>query len=155
MEKQNLESEFVPYPLALRMKALGFDELCFGYYHIAPKHNKMVNYNLNISDAAKHDYTPYKNIVGIPWMAAPTWGQAFKWFREKYKLPSFIQSRYDKWQHKVCHRYSYGNNSSIFLGAGESVNYWETITDYETYEEAELACLEKLLDIVEAKLKAT
>ena len=27
-----MEKEFVPYELALRMKALGFDEPCFGYY---------------------------------------------------------------------------------------------------------------------------
>jgi len=26
------EKEFVPYPLALKMKALGFDEPCFGCY---------------------------------------------------------------------------------------------------------------------------
>ena len=28
-----MEKEFVPYELALRMKELGFDEPCFGYYN--------------------------------------------------------------------------------------------------------------------------
>jgi hypothetical protein len=138
-----MEKEFVPYSIALRMKALGFDEPSFTYY--SSRGSLVTGFiesagGFNIEDLNKGTL-------------APLFQQAFKWFRDEYKLPSFIQSRYDKWQHKVCHRYSYGNNSSIFLGAGESVNYWEIITDYETYEEAELACIEKLLDIVEAKLK--
>jgi hypothetical protein len=32
-----MEYEFVPYPLALRMKALGFDEPFFGFYNTTKK----------------------------------------------------------------------------------------------------------------------
>lgn len=28
-----MKNEFVPYSLALRMKQISFDELCFGYYN--------------------------------------------------------------------------------------------------------------------------
>ena len=66
-----MEKEFVPYELALKMKELGFDEPCFGYYN---HYIKGVPLNMCGSDY---------NGTGQP---APTWQSAFRWFREKYDL---------------------------------------------------------------------
>ena len=41
---KKIEDEFVTYPLALRMKALGFDEPCFGYYETQDE-NLIINFN--------------------------------------------------------------------------------------------------------------
>ena len=71
-----MEKEFVPYELALRMKQLGFDEPCFGYY------------NSNGEFKTKQDEYELYLICNSKWISpscsAPTFSQAFRWFREKY-----------------------------------------------------------------------
>ena len=62
--------------------------------------------------------------------------QAFRFFREEYNIASFIQ----RYQGEV---FDYEINSDIF----------KEVTDFkdgyfDTYEEAELACLKKLIEIV-------
>jgi hypothetical protein len=116
-----MEKEFVPYELALRLKVLGFDEPCFGFYD-EWDNNKAIGGNYPCD--------------GIN--SAPLYQQAFRWFREKFGLNHEIsyagrESEYNAF----VNDYVYGNNSnspSVF-----------------TYEEAELACLEKLIEIVESK----
>lgn len=64
----------------------------------------------------------------------PTFSQAFRWFRDNYK------------QH--CHpmqRYSDIKVEYDFILNGKWAN-----RNYERYEEAELACLDKLLEIAES-----
>jgi hypothetical protein len=137
-----MKKEFVPYELALKMKQLGFDEPCFAYY-----------YTLNGRDwkfAEKTEY--YKlddnmNIGGKYTISAPLFQQAFRWFREKYNLRGFIGFRPNIKQFD-CHIYD------MSLSGKEYVKQ-RTMEEYNkdpkvgTYEEAELACLEKLIEIVE------
>jgi hypothetical protein len=69
---------------------------------------------------------------------APLYQQAFRWFREKYQLHSTITSiSQESWQWHITK-------------PGESLGkmYQE---DFYTYEEAELACLKKLIEIVKNK----
>ena len=68
-----------------------------------------------------HQSEIYDDLVG-----APLYQQAFRWFREKYDL--FIS---------IMH---YENGYSI-----------NDLRRFETYEEAELACLKKLIEIVKNK----
>jgi hypothetical protein len=119
-----MEKEFIPYDRALKLKQLGFDEPCLDFYD----ENQELFYNLenkekiHIGDSVK----------------APTFSQAFRWFREKYKLHSTITSiSQESWQWHITK-------------PGESLGklYDE---DFYTYEEAETACLEKLIEIVESK----
>lgn len=123
-----MKKEFIPYELALRLKAIDFNEPCFGYY-----------YTLNRKDwkfAEKTEYWKLDdeiNIGGKFTLLAPTLSQAFRWFREKGYLISFsshdtsIHDFYIKWQ----------PSKSILSDT------------YDTCEEAELACLEKLIEIAE------
>ena len=71
------EKEFVPYPLALKMKALGFDEPCFGCY----TKDKELSYDYSDNRGEGHYFQD---------CAAPTFSQAFRWFRKKYSLHSEI-----------------------------------------------------------------
>jgi|LakMenE01Jun11ns_1017448.scaffolds.fasta_scaffold9951585_5 hypothetical protein len=136
-----MEKEFIPYEQASKLKALGFKERCLTYYG----ENKPM-----LSDVLTIEGWDY-NTSFLNWTSRPTFQQAFRWFREEYEIPSFIQSRYDRFKGKVVHRYSYGNNKIGFLKHPESVNYWEHIVDFDTYEEAELECLDKLIELVETK----
>ena len=69
-----MEKEFVTYELALRMKALGFDKPCFGYYS---------NGELVYSTHTNNTMQRFR-------YSAPTWQSAFAWFRENYSLNSWV-----------------------------------------------------------------
>jgi len=127
-----MEKEFVNYELALRMKALGFDEPCMAAFE---DNGKLFIY---WNDLASKDelFCSQKVCEKLDYEClVPTWQQAFRWFREKGYLISFsshdtsIHDFYIKWQ----------PSKSILSDT------------YDTYEEAELACLEKLIEIVEQK----
>jgi hypothetical protein len=113
--------EFVSYELALRMKQLGFDEPCFAWYVTE-------SYGLEYGKVIKSDLIK----DGI---VAPTFSQAFRWFREKYKLsgiPQYFTGGF----------YCYTINDMKDTKESNKL-----FTEFETYEEAELACLEKLIEI--------
>ena len=111
-----IENEFVPYQQALALKELGFDEPCFGYWNIDP--SLPTKYLNPRCEPFKHDWC----------LPAPTFSQAFRWFREKYNVHS-SPKRYDETKWWV---------------------EWGTWTSpvFETFEKAELACLNKLIEIV-------
>jgi hypothetical protein len=73
-----------------------------------------------------HNHDVETEYVGC---SAPLYQQAFRWFREKYRKVDYPEFDYDeqKWH---CH--------SDYKG----------YVLFNTYEEAELACLEKLIEIV-------
>ena len=113
-----MEREFVPYVLAVKLKELGFDEPCFNFYMGGFKELGKIKLVLpnNIHDS---------NVL------APTFSQAFRWFREKYNIHS-SPKKYDETKWWV---------------------EWGTWTSpvFETFEEAELSWLNKLIEIVESK----
>ena len=124
-----MKKEFIPYEQALELKELGFDEECLGLFNV---------------DGLQYDgeiyCLPYKNNTdGIDpsIIAAPLWQQAFRWFREKYKLLSYIDD---------CPTETFRYNI-VFDMFGTVVG----LGGFSTYEEAELACLKKLIEIVKEK----
>ena len=119
-----MKKEFIPYEQALALKELGFDEPCFAYFD--REDNQVLKFDVCYEN---------KNL------SAPTFSQAFRWFREKYGIPSHIATY---WQHD-WNDYSY---QYYFV---ENKKEWNDIEHYNTYEEAELACLKKLIEIVKTK----
>ena len=122
-----MTNEFTPYDLALKMKSLGFDEPCIAIYSNAnPKTGlyTLKKYRLKlIKQASQKD-------KGVK---APTWQSAFRWFREKYNI------------YAVPMPFS-GKNAFYIQVSGKGALKF----DYDTYEEAELECLVKLIEIVES-----
>ena len=117
-----MEKEFVTYPLALRMKQLGFNEPCFSFY--AGGFNelwtiKLVNPN-NIHQS---------NVL------APTYSQAFRWFRENYN-----------WTIKV-NQVTKNNWSYTLENFPNDRTYYGEV--YGSFEDAEIGCLEKLISFIE------
>ena len=68
-----MENEFVTYDIALRMKALGFNEPCMSFY--AGGFNELWTVKI-----VNPDNVAEGNVL------APTWQSAFRWFREKHKI---------------------------------------------------------------------
>lgn len=140
-----MEKYFIPYEIALGLKELGFDEPCFGYYE--------PNKNLNYFEKHILKDFPYltKNSEYQDLCAAPTFSQTFRWFREKYNIQATIEPTKDQ------HRFELGFN--YWIWNTKTAEEWFTeprdrpAGDYvfDTYEEAELACLVKLIEIVKEK----
>ena len=118
-----MEKEFIGYNEALALKELGFDEPCFGY----------------------RDGGGYLIIKQMPHcvISTPTFSQAFRWFRKKYGLDSFVK-----------HLYKSTIKIGYYFGIDEykGIEFQMDLDDYyKTYEEAELECLIKLIKIVKNK----
>ena len=114
-----MNKEFIPHQQALELKELGFDEPCLGYYH-----NKDLSFGPRIS---------YGEVI-----EAPTFSNAFRFFREKYLLFGYpFPNDYQKYGYRIVEMSSDGNNELFYD--------WGT---KDTVEEAELTCLKKLIEIV-------
>jgi hypothetical protein len=119
-----MEREFIQYTEALELNKLGFDEPCFSWWG---------------SDGVfKQDYDLNNDIN------APLFQQAFRFFREKYKIEATTSCFYSK---------------RLDIPYEERQYHCHIIRDgvtskgpkYKTYEEAELVCLKKLIEIVKEK----
>jgi hypothetical protein len=133
---ENLQKEFVPYELALRMKQLGFDEPCICRYYEVTKWEKPTGeILLQLSDTELSERNRVK---------APLYQQAFRWFRDNYGLIGDPIPLSTSKNGPTTH-YGWGICSSIDAGVD-----WENDDDgFKTYEEAGLACFEQLIEIVE------
>ena len=79
-----MKKEFVNYEMALALKELEVDEPCFTYYYnITGK--LRTNLSIDIDDI----WIP-GSIKKLGITLAPTFSQAFRFFREKYKLEGAI-----------------------------------------------------------------
>jgi hypothetical protein len=122
-----MKKDFIPYEQALALKELGFDEPCFGEYRQWDGGKPYLQLYQDLdgcsTDPADYEYTTE--------CIAPTYSQAFRWFREKYGLCLVIKPIDDK---KLDLGYNLLKNGLI-------------INAHLTYEEAELACLKKLIEL--------
>ena len=122
--------DFTLYPEAFELKQLGFDEPCLKFYAT----EKLV-IGLDTDNGDTNSKLSQYNPLFI---SAPTYTQAFRWFREKYKLKCCIIPL-------VCGRgYSDLYESRIH----QEKHSVSIIGNYKIYEEAELACLKELIEIV-------
>ena len=146
-----MDKEFVPYEPSLELKELGFDEPCLAWFsetkelQIAPEtYKKWTGKPCNNSNIIK--------VFNVDCISAPTFSQAFRWFREKYGLRNSITDFIDdetgiEWDYEIA---------IIGTDLDEKGNY-KPLVDYsvddetrkfKTHEEAELGCLIKLIEIV-------
>ena len=116
------QQEFIPYKQALELKELGFNEECLGEYLLPFSEHLIAIKSSNIKDNG-----------------APLYQQAFRWFREKYGLYSWVKIEYE-----------YGTITPTYYITGKRQDDMPG-GPFETYEEAELACLKKLIEIVKTK----
>ena len=126
-----MEKEFVPYDLALELKELGFNEECFAWYNMSQD-----NLCFFGNDCCADMYAGEKSRP-----EAPLYQQAFRFFREKYGLHYIIC--------KNIQMDGYGYREVILLPYMEE----NENTVFKTYEEAELECLKKLIEIMSNKTK--
>ncbi len=141
--------DIIIYEFALKIKNLGFDEPCIGNYR-----------KVQVTDAKTGDSsesTVYLDMMTFTMnfnennkdtdASALTFSQAFRFFREKYQWQSYIEPTSNQHSRELGYNYCLWNYKT-----GEEYNTmpqncpsgdWE----FEKYEDAELACLIKLIKI--------
>lgn len=124
--------DFVPYEQALALKELGFDKLCFGLYSIM-EHDDIEIGDFYFGPSYATKATEGRSIL------APTFSQAFRWFRDKYKYFT-SPTQYDD---DVIKKYDWVITKN--LGNGKILIYF--VGYHNSYEEAESACIDKLIEL--------
>ena len=129
-----MKKDFTKYEQAYALKELGFDEPCIKEYHLKKLLPNSTGFEISNSSL-------YQLFGDSKVIAAPTYSQAFRFFREKYELHSYIYSDY-----------SWNISGGIWdLNGYKDLRYdWDS-EPYATYEEAESVCLDKLIEIVKNK----
>jgi hypothetical protein len=122
------DKEFVTYEQSLALKELGFNEECFGYYVITT----LLITTDNVYDSKE-----------IPVIKAPLKQQVFRWFREKYELYYDIFPLKITASNKIGYRYSW----EIYNHIPEWIAEDNSLLGSLNYEEAENACIDKLIEI--------
>lgn len=132
-----MEKYFCSYEQALVLKELGFDEECFGYY--------LLN-TLFISNDIVY------NSTDVPAIKAPLKAQVFEWFRNNHQLFYTIETNCSQHSFEWGFDYTiYDKEKDKWLST-EPQNCPPGETTYEIYEEAESACVNKLIEMVKNKL---
>ena len=121
-----MEKEFIPYEQALALKELGFKYVStiFAYDEAGELYTR---------SGIPHDF----NIRGL--LSAPSFSQAFRWFREKYRLDG-------KPEYFLNNFYCF-----IINDMKQDDTSRRLFTEFPSYEEAELECLKKLISIIKSK----
>ena len=131
-----MEKDFVPYEEALALKELGFDEPCFAVYFNT---TQQLYFDKNINEFNKDVRT-----------LAPTFSQAFRWFREQYWYTALILC--DSFQIVM----QLSTSKTLDSKTGEYIANYSTQTYHKeeglkSYDESELACLKQLIEISKNK----
>jgi hypothetical protein len=130
-----MEKEFVPYGIALALKELGFDEECAGCY----EDDNMELLNIGVIDKTS-SFTG-----GV--FGAPLYQQAFRWFEETHSM--FIDRVVETTPNEI-------------IGIEYHIKSWkfkpievefERLYDELDLDKAQLACLNKLIEIVKDGLQ--
>lgn len=136
-----MNKEFIPYEQALALKELGFNEPCFGCYTSSLIPSNFTDYSLETEFGMNESPSDWvnSNFLGNA-CSAPLFQQAFRWFRETCDIIQTISrdgslAKEGMWAYTII-------TDGIYFNDG-----------YKTYEEAELACLQKLIEIVKNETK--
>lgn len=139
-----MEKEFCLYEEALALKELGFAEPCVGGYPDDEIKTKVCLMNI-LSDGLLKNPEDEDCIC-----LAPLYQQVFRWFREEHSLFHNI------WNYTHCEPtnklpdgFAFSIDEDWTCIVGKKDGLFEKY--YNTYEEAELACLKKLIEIVKEK----
>ena len=116
-----MEKEFIPYEQALALKELGFDEPClFAFDNCStPMRCSDLRTNKQKFNGVNYNSSSYTS--------QPSFHQVFGWFREKYDL-NYVIVKAESWFY--------------------TINGCNTQEGFNTYEEAQLECLKKLIEII-------
>ena len=133
-----MNKEFTPYSPSLDLKELGFNEPCLGWYRQNEVTIVGIGWVSEIELQTNFDENGEDNLHSDQ-CTAPTYRQAFAFLRKLNKLTIRIEDEVDK-------EYSW----SYWISGVRYINH-PYQPYFNTYEEAEIACLIKYIEIVKNK----
>lgn len=142
-----IEELFIPYTEALEMKELGFNEPCMARFSLGlEQHNTtqlqfVLDYSLDkgTNIPIENNFFPtscYNKGMYIP--TAPTFSQAFRWFRKNHKINAQIAFCEYEIKSENSWKFTFDNPTGRQNWQGR----------FNSYEKSELECLRKLISIV-------
>lgn len=139
-------SELLEYKEAFFLKELGFDEPSIGYFTMAT--GKLIS----SSGYASSEFTKVKlSDIHKDYCLAPTYGQAFKWFRDNHGLYAEIELD-QTMEPKFCFSINWYKETDLTVEWINMTDRPEFFLEY-SYEKAELSCLRRLIEIVKQQQK--
>ena len=139
-----MKNEFVPYDIALAMKELGFDEECTAVYFGEYEERDFDN-----GIALEYRQSQYYAQKG--WskgLLAPLYQQAFRWFREKHGIGGYVRRGSIKMHEHLKENGFVVADYEWRINKTDGTHTWGHGME-DTYEEAELAYLRKLIEEVQ------
>ena len=125
-----MKTEFVSYNQSVQLRELGFDEICFTHYWGEQFLNEA------IGGWMKNSNTQY--------IMAPLKQQVFRWFRDNHNLFGCIDLQCSNPAHWYIRVDNIIENDFVYHSEDYRIKY-------KTYEEAESACIDKLIELVKNK----
>lgn len=121
------KEDFLPYEESLSLNELGYNEEQYATF--GERNEQIILCTKGSMCGANYNLK----------CKAPLYQQAFKWFRKNHKLSGEISSHQFYFQYQI-----------VFDTKG--CNTCKSLTvNFNTYEEAEIACLQKLIQIVKER----
>ena len=122
-----IEKDFVPYEESFELDKLEFGEDCFAWY-------VSETYGMEIGRVIKDD------LINDA-VLAPTYSQAFRFFRNKHNINAQIAFCEYSVSSENSWKFTFDNPTNVLIWNGK----------FNTYEEAELECLKVLIEMVKTK----
>jgi len=125
-----MEKEFVPYDIALKLKELGFDDLCLAWYH----YDKLV-YSTEIDSVKNFNDWLKENMC-----SAPLWQQVEAWIRDIHQIDFLIVPTGDdkgKTNGYYCEIITVGYDKDNI-----------ELNTYKSYEKARRKSIKKLIKMI-------
>ena len=149
-----MEKEFVIYEQAVKLKELGFDGKCIGFFYTDDSENFKKNkfdyrkkFVIDFSD--EDDYMV--NSDKTHYVSAPLKQQVLRWFRDEHQIFASIETDCTSYP-----KFAIVINGFVGNPRDLTEKYWgwnrRFNSDlYRSYEEAESDCIDKLISFIEAE----
>lgn len=133
-----MKEEFVSYEIAKKLREKGFKERCVAHYY--PSSSELVFNQTAFRGAIVEDCLYSYNSLpiecfGSDLIDAPTISQVLGWLREEKTLHVYVEYVFSETSIWICEVQLVGSYERFYPPE-----------DYETYEEAVIACIEYVLD---------
>jgi hypothetical protein len=143
-----MNKDFIPYEQALELKELGYDDENYAafYFH---KHNEIdIEFCHPFNEPSIEDASYY----GVRFICvAPTYSQAFRFFRDKFELFHKIDAEYHI-EGDPTRYYEHNRTVLVFKGHIYGRDNHKVNGYVDTYEEAELLLLKKIIILVKEQI---
>ena len=137
-----MKEQFVTYEIALKLKELGFNEKCFGYFGIQNEVEIEISYNSDL------------NLIRRNFISAPLWQQVIDWFKEKYNIWIIVDTsliKFYKDDQLLPPKFQFviedlinRDNDYLFHSADEELFYFD-------YKEARNSAILKTIELCQKK----